>query len=145
MAQVMNPSLKGVLERLQHAQNQHDLDAFVACFAPDYQSEQPVHPDRAFRGREQVRKNWSTVFTEIPDFRAELLRTTAEDDTVWAEWHWSGTLAEGGRFDWQGVTLFGVQENHIQWGRLYMEPVQESGAGIDATLQNMTHRSTPER
>ena len=145
MAQDMNPSPKVVMERLQQAQNQHDLEAFVACFSPDYQSEQPNHPDRAFRGREQVRKNWSSVFSEIPDFQSELLRTSAEDDTVWAEWHWYGTLADGVRFNWQGVTIFGVQGNHIQWALLYMEPVQESGGGIDATVQSMTHSSIQER
>jgi hypothetical protein len=46
-----------VLERLRDAQNGHDLDAFVACFDPQYRSEQPVHPDRAFVGSEQVRSN----------------------------------------------------------------------------------------
>ena len=50
-----------------------DLDAFLACFQDDYESEQPAHPDRAFRGREQVRRNWSAVFDGVPDFRAELL------------------------------------------------------------------------
>jgi len=145
MAHDINPSPKVVIERLQQAQNQHDLDAFVGCFAPDYQSEQPGHPDRAFRGREQVRKNWSSLFSDMPDFQSELLRSTATDDTVWAEWHWYGTLADGGQFDWRGVTIFGVQENRIQWGRLYMEPVQESGAGIDATVQSMTHSSTQGR
>jgi predicted SnoaL-like aldol condensation-catalyzing enzyme len=145
MAQEMNPSPKVVMERLQQALNQHDIEAFVACFAPAYQSEQPIHPDRDFRGREQVRKNWSAVFSEIPDLQADLHRITAEDETVWAEWHWHGTLADGGRFDWQGVTIFGVQENHIIWGRLYMEPVQESGPGIDATVKSMTHSSIEER
>jgi hypothetical protein len=60
-----------VLERLHDAQNRHDLDAFVACFDPEYRSEQPVHPDRAFVGREQVRKNWAEVFAGVPDFQAE--------------------------------------------------------------------------
>jgi hypothetical protein len=50
-----------VLERLRDAQNGH-LDAFVACFDPQYRSEQPVHPDRALVGSEQVRKNWGEVF-----------------------------------------------------------------------------------
>ena len=36
MSQIMN--------RLQVAMNAHDLDAFVACFAADYESEQPAHP-----------------------------------------------------------------------------------------------------
>ena len=46
-----------VLERLRDAQNRHDLDSFVDCFDPAYRSEQPVHPDRAFTGREQVRRS----------------------------------------------------------------------------------------
>ena len=141
----MNLSSQVVLERLHRAQSQHDLESFVACFAPDYQSEQPIHPDRAFRGREQVRKNWSTVFSEMPDFQSELLRTTTEDDIAWAEWHWYGTLADGERFDWWGVTIFGVQDNQIRWGRLYMEPVQAPDAGIDAAVKSMTHSSTQER
>lgn len=144
MTTKMNLSSQAVLERLHRAQNQHDLEAFVACFAPDYQSEQPIHPDRAFRGREQVRKNWSTIFNEIPDFQSELLRSTVEDDIVWTEWHWYGTLVDGKQFDWWGMAIFGVQDNQIKWGRLYMEPRQASGAGIDATVKSMTHSSTPE-
>ena len=50
------PSPRSVIEQLQRAQNQQDLEAFLDCIAPDYQSEQPIHPDKAFRGLEQVRK-----------------------------------------------------------------------------------------
>jgi hypothetical protein len=46
-----------ISERLAAAMNAHDLDAFVALFAPDYDSAQPAHPDRAFTGSEQVRVN----------------------------------------------------------------------------------------
>jgi hypothetical protein len=55
-----------VLKRLRDAQNHHDLDAFVGCFDPDYRSEQPLHPDRAFAGSEQVRANWAEVFAGVP-------------------------------------------------------------------------------
>lgn len=139
-----NMTPQGVLERLHRAQNQHDLEEFVACFAPAYESEQPIHPDRAFHGREQVRKNWASVFSDIPDFQSELLRSAVEGDIVWAEWRWYGTLVEGGQFDWRGITLFGIQDNQIKWARLYMEPVQVSGLGIDAAVTSMTHSSSPE-
>jgi hypothetical protein len=76
---------EGVLERLRRAVNQHDLEAFVACFHRDYCSEQPVHPDRDFGGREQVRTNWKALFEGIPDFHSELLATATEGDTVWSE------------------------------------------------------------
>lgn len=142
MATQSNP--QSVIERLQAAQNQHDLAAFVACIAPDYQSEQPVHPDRAFHGNEQVRKNWSAIFSGVPDFRAELLRSAVEGEAVWSEWHWSGTQADGRPFAMRGVTIFGVRDDLIVWGRLYMEPVQATGAGIDAQIQRWAHGAPPE-
>lgn len=117
-----------VLERLQQALNAHDLEAFVACFAPDYQSGQPIHPDRAFQGAEQVRKNWTKIFQDVPDFHAELLRSAVDGDVVWAEWHWFGTNRDGAQFAVRGVTIMGVQADQIRWGRLYMEPVQEPSA-----------------
>lgn len=52
--------------RLLSAMNAHDLDAFVACFAEDYRSEQPAHPNREFRGRDKVRENWAGVFSGFP-------------------------------------------------------------------------------
>lgn len=133
-----------VLARLHLALNQHDLNEFVGCFAPEYQSEQPVHPDRAFQGSDQVRTNWATVFHEMPDFRAELLRSSSAYDAVWAEWHWTGTQVEGTPFDWHGVTIFGISNSRITWGRLYMEPVQSTGTGIDAAVQGMTHGTQQE-
>jgi hypothetical protein len=39
--------------------NAHDLGALVDCFEQDYQSEQPVNPDRSFEGRKTVRARWS--------------------------------------------------------------------------------------
>jgi ketosteroid isomerase-like protein len=133
-----------VIERLQAAQNQHNLEAFLDCIDPDYQSEQPVHPDSAFQGREQVRNNWSAIFNGVADFRSELLRSATEGDTGWAEWHWSGTHADGKPMEMRGVTIFGVRDNRIVWGRLYMEPVQQTGAGIDAQMQDWAHGTPPE-
>jgi len=110
-----------VIERLRDAQNRHDLDALIACFHPNYQSEQPAHPNRAFGGMEQVRTNWAAMFAGIPDFQAELLASAWVGDTGWAEWHWHGTHADGSPFAMRGVTLFGIDDDRIVWGRLYME------------------------
>lgn len=137
-------SPQSVLERLLTAQNQHDLEAFLDCFDPDYQSEQPVHPDRAFSGREQVRKNWSAMFNSTPDFRSVLLTAASEGDTGWAEWHWSGSRTDGTQFEMQGMTVFGVRNDRITWQRLYMEEVEEGGAGIDAVVRGLTHKTPQE-
>jgi ketosteroid isomerase-like protein len=125
-------------ERIAAAMNAHDVDAFVACLADDYDSVQPAHPDRAFRGREQVRKNWSAIFESVGDFRAELVRADAVGDVEWSEWHWQGTQAEGGPLDMAGVIVMGIRDDLIAWARLYVEPVEQTGAGIDAAVRRMT-------
>jgi ketosteroid isomerase-like protein len=100
----VHASSKEVVERLHQAMNQHDLAGFLACFGPDYRSEQPAHPNRGFDGREQVEKNWAALFSGIPDFHAELVATAADADTVWAEWRWSGTRTSEPPLDMSGVT-----------------------------------------
>ena len=137
----MPSSSTAALERLRDALNRHDLEAFVAYFAPDYRSEQPTHPNRAFTGSEQVRTNWATFFAAVPNLHAELLRSTEQGEVVWAEWHWHGTRRDGTPLDMRGVTLFGVRNDRIVWGRLYMEETETAGTGIDATMWNLTRPS----
>jgi ketosteroid isomerase-like protein len=129
---------QATVERLTRAINAHDLEAFVDCFAPDYASEQPAHPDRAYRGQDQLRKNWARIFASIPDLRADLRGVAVVGETVWSEWVWTGTQETGAPFDWCGVILFGVRGGQITWGRLYMEAVERAGAGIDAAVRRMT-------
>ena len=70
-------SLLSVIERICEATNRHDLDALANCFATDYDSAFPTHPDRAFGGREQMRRNWSRIFQAVPNIQSELLRWAA--------------------------------------------------------------------
>jgi SnoaL-like domain len=74
--------MPAVIERLCKAINQHDPDAMVECFDPDYRSEQPVHPNRGFGGKEQVHKKWSGMFESFPDLGVEVLRQSTEGDVV---------------------------------------------------------------
>ena len=117
---------------LEEAMNAHAIDAFVDLFAEDYDSEQPAHPDRRFRGREQVRANWSGIFAGVPDFRAELVATAADGETVWTEWRWHGTGLE-----MAGVMVMVVTDGRIAQARLYVEPV-EQGEGIEAAVREMS-------
>jgi ketosteroid isomerase-like protein len=134
-----------IVDTMLSVLNAHDLDGFVSLFAPDYRSEQPAHPNRAFTGSDQVRENWSGVFSGIPDFRAELVLTTTTDDGVEiSEWRWSGTHTDGGAFEMRGVTVLGIENERIAWGRLYMEPLEQNGADIDEMVQE-TYRPPPDR
>ena len=124
MTQTSSSDPKAVIDRMFEAANRHDLEAFLAYFHPDYLSDAPSHPSRAFRGRETVRKNWSGIFANIPDITVELLRCVSDGDTVWAEVHFFGTSREGNRFELCGVIIHNVQDDQIRWARLYMEPVE---------------------
>lgn len=135
---------EAVSELLARAMNAHDLDAHLSCFSEGYRSEQPTHPARTFTGREQVRKNWSGLYESIPDFRAELLRLAIADDTEWAEWHWQGTKEDGSPLDERGVTILGIRDKQIAWGRLYLEEIEQEGADIEDTVRRMAgHQEDP--
>ena len=113
-------SPKQVFERMIQAANRHDLEAMVACFAPNFRSEQPFYPERNFTGQAGVRKNWSFFFSTMPDFRAQVQRSVVEGDTVWAELSYYGTQTDGKKQVTRGVTISGIQEGQIAWSKLYI-------------------------
>ena len=113
---------KALIGRLRDAWNGHDLEAFLDCFDPDYESRQPLLPDLSFRGRDNVRERWSANLAAMPDFRADLLALAIDGDTAWTEWHWHGTRSDGSRRDERGVIVYGIRDGRIATGRLYMSP-----------------------
>lgn len=131
--------VEGVLERLQAAQNAHDLDALVDCFHPEYVSEQPRHPGRAFRGTDQIRRNWSELFETFPQLTVELLRQVHDPNQamVWSEWRWTGA-PDGSGFEMLGVIIFGIRDERIGWARLYMDEVDSSRAMTDDAVRATT-------
>jgi hypothetical protein len=80
------------------------------------------------------------VFAGVPDFRGDLLDTAVEDDCVWSEWRWRGTHADSSRLDMAGAIIFGVRAERIAWARLYVEPVEQEGEGIEAAVRDMSRR-----
>ena len=120
------------VEQLLAAINAHDLEAMVACFADDYLNEWPAHPQRGFRGNQQVRTNWSQIFAGVPDLRARLPRMVVDGDTVWAEWDIAGTRRDGAAHLMRGVAIHGITEGRIAWVRFYLEPVEETSGDVNA-------------
>jgi ketosteroid isomerase-like protein len=128
----MNPP--PIVRHLQQAINDHDLDAIEACFDPDYASDQPAHPARSFRGRPQLRENWTQILAGVPDLKAELKRSAVNGREVWTEWEWRGTRRDGSPSVMRGVTIQGLRDDVIAWVHFYMEPVDESGAGVEQAI-----------
>lgn len=127
-------------DRLCEATNAHDLDRIVECFTDDYVNENPVHPARGFRGREQVRHNWTQIFAAVPDLTVRVIRSDRVGETVWSEWEMRGTRPDGGQHLMRGVMLFGLAGEEAQSMRLYLEPVDSSPTDIDEAVR-LQHQS----
>ncbi|MDQ3691682.1 MAG: nuclear transport factor 2 family protein [Chloroflexota bacterium] len=128
---------EAVVERIRVAINGHDLEALTSCFVTDYVNETPVHPERGFRGREQVRRNWEQIFSGVADIRAEVIRVTADGDTAWSEWEMSGSRRDGSPLQMRGVAIYGVADDQAAWCRFYLEPVDEGGEDVNAATRRI--------
>jgi ketosteroid isomerase-like protein len=123
-----------LIERLRRAVDDHDLDAVVDCFTPDYRNETPAHPGRGFEGRDQVRTNWQRIFAGVPDITADVLRTAIDGDAIWTEWEMRGTRPDGQAHVMRGVIIFGVPGERAEWARFYLEPVDPGDGGVDLAI-----------
>jgi len=131
---------QAMVESLVRATNDHDIDSLVACFAPDYDNETPVHPSRGFVGREQVRRNWEQIFAFVPDIRAEVIRLVVDGETAWTEWEMTGTRRDGTAHCMRGVILFGVRNDVASWARFYLEPVDPAEDSVDDAVRDQVVR-----
>jgi ketosteroid isomerase-like protein len=119
---VNEDAMPAVLRRLVTAMNEHDLEAYLDCFDPEYVSEQPLHRENSFRGRERIRQKWAWKLRDGSDFRAEVPAFAVNGDTAWIEWRWSGTRRDGAAIDERGIAVYGLRAGRIVSGRLYVEP-----------------------
>ena len=134
-----------MLEWLQRATTDHDLDGIAACFASDYRNETPAHPGRSFTGQAQVRRNWEQILAFVPDITAEVLRSAVDGDTVWSEWEMRGTRLDGSPHLMRGVMIFGVADGLASWVRFYLEPVEDDSGDVDASVRRQVARPEPGR
>jgi hypothetical protein len=130
----MNPTLM----RMAEAMNRHDPRGMAAELTADYRSEQPIHPNRGFGGREQVVENWTAIFEHVPDMAVELLREDTVGTTAWSEWWFHGHTADGSRYELRGVIVAELGEDgRIEAQRLYVEPVEFDGADIRGAVREL--------
>jgi hypothetical protein len=131
----VNPTIA----RLREAMDAHDPGAMAALMAPDYRSEQPVHPNRAFVGNRKVVANWTEMFRGVPDMAVQVVAEATEGTTSFSEWAWTGHHADGSDFAVRGVVVAGLDDaGVIRWMRLYVEPVEADSAGIDDAVRGLS-------
>ena len=119
-----------LLERMRAALDAHDLDAFVGFFRDDYVGERPRHPGTPMSSREDVRRNWEEVISDVPDLRVDVPAAVEDGNTIWSEWRAYGTARSGATLELRGVIIFGIQDDQVAWSRMYMEPVEHEGVPL---------------
>jgi ketosteroid isomerase-like protein len=126
-----------VVERINRATSEHDLDALAACFTSDYQSVWPIHPARSFGGVEQVRRNWEQIFTSVPDLRTEVINSVISGDEVWSEWEFTGSRRDGEPFLMRGVVILRAPGERATLARFYLEPVDPTSDDVNAAVRRL--------
>ena len=119
-----------LLERMRAALDAHDLDTFVGFFRDDYVGERPRHPGSPMSSREDVRRNWEEVISDVPDLRVDVPAAVEDGNTIWSEWRAYGTARSGATLELRGVIIFGIQGDQVAWSRMYMEPVEHEGVPL---------------
>jgi ketosteroid isomerase-like protein len=131
-------ALPDFLTRLRDATNAHDVDAIVDCFNDDYVNVTPCHPSRGFDGREQVRRNWTTILSAVPDHVAEVVDWAVDGPRVWSEWEMRGTRRDGAPHLMRGVLVFTLRDDRAERLRFFLEPVDESATDADHAVASLT-------
>jgi ketosteroid isomerase-like protein len=112
-----------ILERMERAMTTHDLDGLFDCYVEDFRSEHPIHPQRSFVGREQVRTNWKGLFAHVPDLVATVLQSVVAGDQIWSEWEMSGRTVDAGPYLVRGVAILQLREGRVASTRFYLDNV----------------------
>jgi len=126
------------LIRLLKATNDHDVDRIVACFSDEYVNVTPCHPARGFTGREQVRRNWTTILGAVPDLVAEIADFVQDGDRIWSEWEMRGTWRGGEPHLVRGVLVFTVRNDVATHLRFFLEPVDDEPVDADCGVARLT-------
>ena len=132
-----------VVRSLHRATADHDLDRIVAHFAADYALDDPIRPDRSFRGADQVRRNWAGILAGMPDLAVDERRLVADGPTVWTEVVLSGHRGDGSEQVLRGVMIFHVEGGVIDSGTFYLAPVVRDGIDADAAVRTVTSGLRP--
>ena len=116
-----------VLRRLLEAQNAHDMEAALACFAhPRYEL---IGNQRVYDGADEVRHYFQATRRYFPDMHFEVIALHHGDDAVVCEVWMSGTHlgsgpefeATGRRFRCRSAIIFAFEGDRLIGARAYYD------------------------
>ena len=115
-ADASDATTRKLLDDFAAAWNRHDVDALMACMAPDCVFEAAAGPDVAGArhvGPEAVRRAYAAVFATYADARWNQPRHVIAGDRAVTEWTFTGTTKDGTRVEVNGCDLFTLSGGRI--------------------------------
>jgi steroid delta-isomerase-like uncharacterized protein len=112
-----------LVHRLLERLNDRDAESLGVFYAEDVVETWPVVG--RLEGRKAVQDQFAEFFAAMPDFHVEVERMAADDETVFAHWHLTGTLtgapfmgieATGRAVDLRGTDCFTVRHGKVVAG-----------------------------
>lgn len=104
------------LQSFADAFNAHDLDRIMSHMTNDCVFEASAGPDingEKFKGQEQVKKAFESVFATFPDACWSNPRHFIAGNRGFSEWTFSGTKADGTHIEVTGCDLFTFKDGKI--------------------------------
>lgn len=105
-----------LLDAFAAAWNRHDVDALMACMAPDCVFEAAAGPDvtgARHVGPDAVRRAYAAVFATYADARWNQPRHFVAGDRAVSEWTFTGTTKDGSRVEVNGCDIFTLRGGKI--------------------------------
>ncbi|XVQ87841.1 ester cyclase [Microbispora siamensis] len=120
-----------LFDALTDAINAQDVERVVQCFSPRAVY---VTPGGVTEGHEQIGWYFRQLFTAFPDLRNEITAWTVLDDTIIAEWTFSGThtgalmlpdgteiTGTGRRVVFPAASAYTAEDGAFSSGRVYYD------------------------
>jgi ketosteroid isomerase-like protein len=105
-----------LLDRFAAAWNAHDVDALMACMAPDCAFETAAGPDvngTRHVGSGAVRRAYAAVFETYADARWQHPVHFVAGERAVSEWTFAGTLKDGTKVEVNGCDIFTLKDGKI--------------------------------
>lgn len=115
-ADASDATTRKLLDDFAAAWNRHDVDALMACMAPDGVFEAASGPDvtgARHVGADAVRRAYAAVFATYADARWNQPRHVIAGDRAVTEWTFTGTTKDGTRVEVNGCDIFTLRGGKI--------------------------------
>ncbi len=110
--------VRDVIDQQIAAYNRRDIDAFVDCYAEDAKVVQPDGSILA-SGRDEIRAQYTALFEQSPDLRAEISHRIELGSVVVDEEHVTGFVLPGMPSEIHAVVVYRVLDGSIQHAHIY--------------------------